>query len=123
PRDPEAGEDLSALGEVPVAEARRDDPSARGPRAAAQDPVVGAEEDLRVLLVGMRGEARIAVERAGGPLPHVADHAQAAMWRRALGVGMNGGGAALQLVDVRVGGGVDGLLTPGERAGGLAVLV
>src|SRR5919112_5156325 len=97
-----AGEDLPALGEVPVAERRRGHARVRRPRAATQDAVLVAEEDLGVLRIRIRDEARIAAERAGGPLPHLA---------RALegpggGVGRVGGCSR---------GWVGGLLVPGRR--------
>src|SRR4051794_14758615 len=67
--EPHAGEDLPALGEVPVAEARRGDARVRRPRPPAQDAVAVPEEDLGVLAVGVRGEAGVAGERRGRPLP------------------------------------------------------
>ena len=39
------------------------------PRAAAQHAVILAEEDLRVLAIGVRDEARVAVEATARPLP------------------------------------------------------
>src|SRR3954465_14908652 len=78
PRAAEAGEDLAALGEVPVAEGHARHPPARGPRAAPQDLVGGAEEDLRVLAVGVGRETGVAAEVARRPLPAVAEHAECA---------------------------------------------
>src|SRR3954471_14523403 len=73
-----AGVDLPALGEVPVAERGRRDAGVRRPRAAAQDAVALAEEDLGVLAVGVREEAGIAAERRGRPLPHLPDAVEGA---------------------------------------------
>ena len=60
--EPHAGEDLPALGQVPVAERRGGDARVRGPRAAAQHAVALAEEHLGVLAVRVRDEAGIAGE-------------------------------------------------------------
>src|SRR5688572_21268799 len=57
-----AGEDLAALREVPAAEGRRGHARGGGPRAAAQDAVLVAEEDLGVLAVRVRDEARVAAK-------------------------------------------------------------
>src|SRR5262245_66265293 len=70
----EAGEDLSPQRVVPVAEARPGDDRVGDPGAAAQDAVVGAEEDLGVLRVRERLETRIAAEKRAGPLPHSSLH-------------------------------------------------
>ena len=61
----------------------------RGPRAAAEDVVALAEEDLGVLAVGVGGEAGVAVELRRGPLPRVAQHAErdAGAGRRPTGCG------------------------------------
>ena len=54
---PEAAEDLAADGVIPVAEGVAHRTGPRGPRAAAEDLVLGAEEDLGVLLIGKALEA------------------------------------------------------------------
>jgi hypothetical protein len=71
--EPDAREDLPPDREVPVAEGQARDGRMGRPRAAAQDAVLVAEEDLRVLRVRERGEAGVARERRRGPLPHLAD--------------------------------------------------
>src|SRR3954463_14151048 len=53
----EAGEDLAALGVVPVADRVRDRVRLRGPGTSAQHAVGAAEELLRVLAVGERAKA------------------------------------------------------------------
>ena len=55
------GEDLAALGEVPVAEGPTRDARVGGPRAPAEHTVGIAEEHLRVLAVGV-GEKPVAAE-------------------------------------------------------------
>src|SRR6185312_1166676 len=69
----DAGEDLPALGEVPVAEAEGGDARVGRPRAAAQHAVLRAEEDLGVLAIRVGDEAWVAVEPGGGPLPDLPD--------------------------------------------------
>ena len=64
----------------------RGDARTRRPRAAAQHPVAAAEEHLGVLAVGVGDEPGIAAEAAAGPLPDVADHAQAPARRGAGGI-------------------------------------
>src|SRR6476619_5728911 len=71
---PEAAEDLAADGVIPVTERVADRGRSRGPRAPAQDLVVGAEEGLGVFLVGKALESGPGPEVARRPLPHVADH-------------------------------------------------
>src|SRR4051794_35976586 len=66
---PHPAEDLPPLGQVPVAERPRRDGRRRRPRPAAQHLVALAEEDFRVLAVGVRLEARVAAELARRPLP------------------------------------------------------
>src|SRR5262245_60199661 len=80
----DSGEDLPALRQIPVAERRRRHARTGGPRAPAQRLVAVAEEDLRVLPVGMGLEAGVAAEVARGPLPYVAEHAQHAVRRRSI---------------------------------------
>src|SRR5581483_9530440 len=77
-RTAEAGEDLAALGQIPVAERTARDDGLRRPRAAAQHLVAAPEVHRRVLRVGERLESRIGSEVARGPLPHVAQHLMAA---------------------------------------------
>src|SRR5436305_158585 len=77
-RQSHAREDLSALGQVPVAERHARHAGGGRPRAAAQHAVGVTEEDLRVLAVGVRAKARISPEVAGRPLPYLADRAQRA---------------------------------------------
>src|SRR6185295_19413570 len=55
-------EDLTTLGQVPVAERLGGDQRRGGPRAAAEHLVALAEEDLGVLGIRVRLEAGIAVE-------------------------------------------------------------
>src|SRR5436190_17725448 len=71
PRAADPGEDLPSLRQVPVTEAGADDAAPGRPRAAAQDPVAGVEEDLRVLAIGERLEPRVGGELRGGPFPDV----------------------------------------------------
>ena len=59
------------FGQVPVAEADARHTRVRRPRAPAQHAVTLAEEHLGVLAVGVRLEARVAVEVRSGPLPHL----------------------------------------------------
>ena len=77
PRAADAGEDLPALGQVPVAEGGPDHARVGRPGASAQDPVLVAEEDLRVLGVGKGLEAGIGKEVRRGPLPGLADALEA----------------------------------------------
>src|SRR5205814_40553 len=91
-RTPEAGEDLAPLREVPVAERRAGHGRVDGPRAAAQHLVLVAEEDLRVLGVRERAEARVGTEVGRRPLPDVADQLLRAGGRRALRTGPHGRG-------------------------------
>src|SRR5690242_7822604 len=95
---PEAAEDLAADGVVPVAERVANRPWAGGPRAAAQDLVLGAEEDLGVFLVGEALEPGPRREVARRPLPHVADHPMAADRRDVLLVTPDRRGAERELV-------------------------
>ena len=69
PREPQAGEDLPADRQVPVAEARAQDVRRHRPRAAAQHPVVAAEERLAVVGVEHRGEAGPRLESARWSTP------------------------------------------------------
>src|SRR4051812_10221648 len=97
---PEAAEDLAADGVVPVAKRVANRPGPRGPRAAAEDLVLGAEEDLGILRVRETLEAGPRPEITGRPLPHVADHAVAADRRDAGRVAPNRRGAEGELVDI-----------------------
>src|SRR5207248_3065696 len=98
----EAGEDLAADRVVPVAERGPDGRRVSCPRPAAEDLVAGPEEHLRVLAVGKRREPGVGLEVRAGPLPDVADHAQAAHGRRALRARADGGGPEPALAEVRV---------------------
>src|SRR5688572_20305179 len=100
PGTPYTGEDLAPVGEVPVAKRRADDVSPRRPGAAAQDPVLVSEEDLRVLGVRERVEARIGLERGRGPLPHVAEHLNGAAAGSGIGIRPGGRAAEGELVEV-----------------------
>ncbi len=122
-RDAEAGEDLPALRIVPVAEARSGHPGAGGPRAAPQNPVVVAEEHLGVLAVGMRHEPFVPFEAARSPLPHVADHPEAAVRGRALGMGIGRCGPAPALVEVGVASRHGRLIAPRIPPSGLRRLI
>ena len=82
----DAREDLAADGQVPVAEAGSDHVAARRPRPAAQDLVLVAEEDLRVLGVGEGLEAGVGGEVGARPLPDVAQHLHRAAIRGGVGV-------------------------------------
>src|SRR6516225_9630264 len=73
----EAGPDIAAARRVEVAPGVADQPSARGPAAAAQD-FVGAKPGLGVFLVRVGHEAGIGTEIVGAPFPDVADHLAAA---------------------------------------------
>src|SRR5262245_40033606 len=70
----EAGEDLAALWQVPVAKRVAGDERLRGPRATAQDLEALPEEQLRVLGVGKRDEPGIGCKVARRPFPDVAEH-------------------------------------------------
>src|ERR1041385_2331774 len=72
---PEAAEDLAADRVIPVAERAAHGTGACRPGATAKYLVFGPEEGLGVFPVGERLEAGISVEVAGGPFPHVPDHA------------------------------------------------
>src|SRR5262249_34852127 len=65
----DAGEDLAALREVPVAEARAGDDRVGDPGAAAQDAIVAAEEDLRVLWIRKGTKTGVTGEVRARPLP------------------------------------------------------
>src|SRR5262249_32033270 len=65
----DAGEDLAALREVPVAEARAGDHRVGDPGAAAQDAIVAAEEDLRVLRIRKGTKTGVTGEVRARPLP------------------------------------------------------
>src|SRR5439155_4075826 len=65
----EAGKDLPPLGEIPIPECGPGDQRVGEPRAAAQNPVLLAEEGFRVFRVGEGAEAGIAVESRPRPLP------------------------------------------------------
>src|SRR6202020_2760041 len=83
-RQPHAREDLAALRVVPVAKRRARDAPVSGPRPAAQNQVIPAEEDLGVLAIGIRDEPRIAAEATARPLPHLARSRQLVRGRRPL---------------------------------------
>src|SRR3954453_23417893 len=110
---PEAAEDLAADGVVPVAEGVAYRARAGGPRAPAEDLVLGSEEDLGIFPVGKALEAGPGQEIAHGPLPDVADHAPAAQRRHVARIRAHGSRAEGELVDVgqRT---VSGLVAPGE---------
>src|SRR5262249_56678844 len=74
----EAGEELAALRQVPVAEGVAGDQGLRRPGPAAQHLVALAEVDLRVLGIREGDEAGIGREIARRPLPDVAEHLMAA---------------------------------------------
>src|SRR5690242_3949915 len=74
PSAPKAGEDLPPDGVVPVAEGVPDRVRCDGPGTAAENLVVTAEEDGRILRVRERPKPRIWLEVGGRPLPDVADH-------------------------------------------------
>src|SRR5262249_38496007 len=97
---PNAGEDLAALGQVPVPEAGADHVAAGGPGAAAQHLVGVAEEDLGVFGVWESLEARIRGEFRAGPLPNVAEHLDGAAGGRRIGVGTRGSASEGELVEV-----------------------
>src|SRR5205807_5635454 len=99
-RDPEAGEDLAPLRVVPVAEGGRGNARRRRPRSTAQDAVVGPEEDLGVLAVGVGGEAGVGAEVARRPFPDVAHQAERTARRSAVRAGARGGGGGALLVEV-----------------------
>src|SRR5262245_23724236 len=71
---PHPGEDLAPLRVVPVAEARPRDDLVGDPRAAPEDPMLVAEEDLRVLGVRKGAEPRVPLEMRRRPLPDGALH-------------------------------------------------
>src|SRR5262245_59155799 len=118
----EAGEDLAALWQVPVAERVASDQWLRGPRPAAQDLVALAEVNLRVLRVRERDEAGVGPEVARRPLPHVAQHLVAAEVADAAWVRADGGGGEGGLVEIGEVGRGDGV-APGMAAGGSALQV
>src|SRR5262245_44663540 len=70
----EAGEDLAALWQVPVAKRVAGDERLRGPRAAAQDLEALPEEQLRVLGIRERHEPGIGSKVARRPLPDGPEH-------------------------------------------------
>ena len=114
PRQAHAGEDLPALGQVPVAEREARDAGMRRPRAAAQHAVVLAEEHLRVLAVGVGAEAGVAVRTCCSSTPTPDPSARGSpllRGRRPLPLGLAG-----QARVVRSGEGVG--LEPGDVAGG-----
>src|ERR1700751_3483466 len=71
---PDPCEDLAPLRVVPVAEARPGDDLVGDPGAPAQDPMLVAEEDLRVLRIRKGSETGVALEMRGGPLPDGTPH-------------------------------------------------
>src|SRR6202035_3067382 len=101
-RGAESAEDLTADRIVPVAESAAAGHRVHPERASAQHLVLGAEEDLRILLVGERGEARVGREVGRGPLPHVADELVDAERRRAVRIAAGRGGLEMALSEVRV---------------------
>src|SRR5262245_639517 len=101
-RTAEAGEDLSSLREVPVAERVPDRDRAGRPRAAAQHLVALPEVRLRVLTIRERGETRIRPEVTRRPFPDVADHLMAPEEAPAARIGAHGGRGERALVEVRV---------------------
>src|SRR3954451_8575799 len=96
----EAGEDLAAHRQIPVAKAGADHPAAGRPGAAAQHLVLGAEELLRVLRIGEGAKALVGREVGRRPLPDVAEHLHRAAVRSAVGVGPGGSGAEGEPVEV-----------------------
>lgn len=75
PPGPEAGEYLAALRVVPVAEGDARNELIGGKRAAMQDTVLLAEEDLGVRTIGKRAEAGVREEVRRRPLPDVSARA------------------------------------------------
>src|SRR2546422_5396358 len=122
PRAAKAGEDLAPLRVVPVAERGRDRAGLRRPGAAPQHAVRPAEELLRVLAVGKRLEALVAVEAARGPFPHVTQHLARSGSALAGRICAGGSGAERELVEVcaRRGGCV---VAPGVAALGAGLVV
>src|SRR5258705_11321520 len=80
---PEAAEDLAADGVIPVAERVANGARPRGPRAPAEDLVLGAEEGLGILPVGKALEPGPRAEVARRPFPDVTEHPVAADGRGA----------------------------------------
>src|SRR5262245_43256848 len=97
----EAGEELAALRQVPVAEGIASDQGLRRPRSATQHLVALAEVDLGVLGIGEGDEARVGRKVARRPFPHVAEELVAAEVARAVRVSADGGGGEGALVEVR----------------------
>src|SRR5262245_31348505 len=98
----EAGEDLAALGQVPVAEGVPRDERLRRPRAAAEHLVAAAEVDRRILRIRKHLEPGIRRELARRPLPHASEHLMTAEVARARGIRADRGGREAALIEVRV---------------------
>src|SRR5262249_61057332 len=73
PSAPKAGEDLPPDGVVPVPEGVPDCLRCDGPRSAAQNSVVTAKEDGRILRVGEVAKPWIRFEGRRRPLPDLPD--------------------------------------------------
>src|SRR5205823_2116553 len=93
--------DLAADGEVPVAERAAGHVRAGRPGRATQHLVLAAEPGLRVIVVGVALEARVAAEVAARPLPHVAHELLDAVGASAFGVGAELRRPEGELVEVR----------------------
>src|SRR5947209_1502683 len=77
-RAPEATEDLTTNGVVPIAERVPCGTEPRRPRPAAQHLVLCTEKHLRVFGIRKGRESRIPIEIRTRPFPHVPDHPVAA---------------------------------------------
>src|SRR6267142_136293 len=77
---------LTADGQVPVAEAAADHLAPGRPGAPAKHLVGVTEENLGVLGIRERLEARVGGEVRAGPLPDVAEHLDGAGVARRVGV-------------------------------------
>src|SRR5262245_50758253 len=96
----EAGEYLAALWQVPLAQRAAGDQRLRGRRSTAEHLEAAADEQLRLLRIGERDEARIWLKVARRPFPHVTEQLVAAEVAHAPRVGPDRGRRERPLVEI-----------------------
>src|SRR6202521_2074210 len=102
-RAAKSAENLPADRVVPIPKGGPGDQRPRGPRAPAQNLVIGGgpEKQLGILFVRECLVSRVGREVAGGPLPHVTNHPVATDRRDVARVRANRGGTKCELIDIR----------------------